>query len=173
MWTPLGNRDTAPTPTSAGSSAVSVPAAQQHIRSPRMAWERQDHHLIITAIGLVGLATAIAMALWGLPPVDLHGPLHRLGVMDPLCGGTRAAYFTMRGDFARAWLYNPLGILAVVAALAAAVRVLAGVATGRWLTLAYTWTPRRRRLAFALAFALLALLEVRQQLHADLLMARS
>ena len=46
------------------------------------------------------------MALWGLPPVDLHGPLHRLGIMDPVCGGTRSAYFAVSARWALAWYYN-------------------------------------------------------------------
>jgi hypothetical protein len=51
---------------------------------------------------------AAALAVWGLPSLDIHGPLHRLGVMDLLCGGTRAAYFTVTGRWATAWEYNPL-----------------------------------------------------------------
>ena len=137
----------------------------------RLSWELRDRHRFVTAAGILGLAGAVAMAFWGLPPVDLHGPFHRIGVMDPLCGGTRAAYLTMRGDIARAWVYNPLGILAVGAAGVAVARVLVAAVTGRWLTFAYAWTPRRRWVAFAVIVTLLALLEVRQQLRADLLIA--
>lgn len=40
----------------------------------------------------------IALRVFGLPPIDLHSPLHRAGIMDPLCGGTRAALAAAHGD---------------------------------------------------------------------------
>ena len=111
------------------------------------------------------------MAVYGLPPVDLHGPLHRLGIMDPLCGGTRSARFTAQGDLIQAWRYNPLGILTVIIAVTATVRTLSGVVTGRWLSVQMTWTPDRRRMAVGVLVVLLVALDVRQQLRADLLIA--
>ena len=152
-------------------TATPRPTAGRQATAPQLSWQPSDYHPLITAAGLLGLTVAVAMALWGLPPVDLHGPLHRIGVMDPLCGGTRAAYFTMRGDLTQAWVYNPLGIVAVLAAVTAASRILVRVVTGRWLTVTYAWTPRRRRIVFAVAVALLVVLEIRQQLRADLLVA--
>lgn len=134
-------------------------------------WQSRDRHRWVTLLALAGLATAAAMAMFGLPPVDLHGPLHRLGIMDPLCGGTRAARFTAHGDLAQAWRYNPLGIFTVVAAAAAAARAVTGVVARRWLTLHLTWTPRRTRLVVVVLIALLVALEVRQQLRADLLIS--
>lgn len=134
-----------------------------------LSWERRDRHRVLTVGGVVGLALAIVMAIWGLPPIDLHGPLHRIGIMDPFCGGTRAAYFTMRGDWDRAWTYNPLGILAVAAALLVTMRLITGWLTRRWATVTIRWTPRGRTVAVTLGIVLLAVLEVRQQLRADLL----
>ena len=67
----------------------------------------------------MGASIAVAMAIYGLPAVDLHPPLHRLGIMDPLCGGTRAARYAAQGRFEDAWTYNPLGIVAVYGALLA------------------------------------------------------
>lgn len=103
------------------------------------------------------------MALFGPPPVDLHGPLHRFGIMDPLCGGIRAARYTARGEWALAWQYNPLGVVAVLGAAAGAVRAAVGALSGRWLTARFHWTPWRRRVILAVVVALLLGLEVRQQ----------
>jgi hypothetical protein len=111
------------------------------------------------------------MAVFGLPPVDLHGLLHHVGIMDPLCGGTRAAAYTARGEWALAWRYNPLGILAVLAAALAVLRAALGALTGRWVTLTVAWTPRRVRTVAATATVLLISLTVRQQLPAEVLIA--
>jgi hypothetical protein len=91
--------------------------------------------------------------------------------MDPLCGGTRAARYTMLGNWRLAWRYNPLGIVAVLGSAAVVGRAIIGVITGRWLSATVVWTPRRRRLVVVVVFVLLAVLEVRQQLLAPLLTA--
>ncbi len=58
---------------------------------------------------MIGLSVGVAYALFGMPPVDLHGPWHRYGIMDPLCGGsTRALRYTLLGRLADAWRSNPL-----------------------------------------------------------------
>ncbi|MGH3813432.1 MAG: DUF2752 domain-containing protein, partial [Pseudonocardiaceae bacterium] len=120
---------------------------------------------MVTLLSVVGLLAADAMAFFGLPPVDLHGPLHRLGIMDPLCGGTRAARYAALGNWTAAWRYNPLGILAVLSAAAAGLRWLTGALFSRWLTFTLRWTPRRRRLALALLAAAFVAMTVRQQLR--------
>jgi len=125
----------------------------------------------MTVVAFAGFVVAAAMAVFGLPPVDLHGPFHRLGIMDPLCGGTRAARYTAQGQWALAWQYNPLGIVTVLGAAAVTARTATGVLLGRWLTTDLSWTPRRQRLALGAFAALLVVLEVRQQMRADLLMA--
>jgi len=135
-----------------------------------VAWSRVDELRIVTVVGVLGLAAAVAMAVFGLPPVDLHGPLHRMGLMDPLCGGTRAARLTAQGNLAEAWKYNPLGILATVAAGAALARLAVGVLGRRWLNVHIAWTPRRIRIALALAAVAIILLEIRQQARADQLL---
>lgn len=132
-------------------------------------WERRDHHAVVTVTALAGLTIAGAMALFGLPPVDLHGPLHRFGIMDPFCGGTRAARYTAQGQWALAWQYNPLGIAAVLGASAATLRAVAGLLSRRWLTVRLQWTRGSRRLVLAIGVALFVALTVRQQLRADLL----
>jgi hypothetical protein len=150
---------------------VTTAAAAPSIPFMRWSWQTHDGHRLVTVVAFLGVAAAAMMALIGLPPVDLHGPLHYLGIMDPLCGGTRAARYTMRGDLDQAWRYNPLGILAVAGAVAAAGRAVVGILTRRWVTVAIGWTPPRRRLVIGLILAVVAVLEVRQQLLAALLTA--
>ena len=132
-------------------------------------WSDRDRMRLVTVVGVSGVIAAAAMAMFGLPPIDLHPPLHRLGIMDPLCGGTRAARLTMQGRLGAAWAYNPLGIVATVAAVAAVARVVIGVATRHWVNLRINWSPRSRRLALALLILATIALEVRQQGQADLL----
>lgn len=134
--------------------------------------DRTDQNLVLTITGIAGLVVAVVMAVFGLPPVDIHSPFHYMGVMDPLCGGTRAARLTAQGNWGAAWRYNPLGILATVAAALALVRLLIGVATHRWISVRFVWSPRRQRVAYAIVIAAMVALEVRQQGRADLLMQR-
>jgi len=135
-------------------------------------WLPVDRYRDWTWLAVGGVGAAAVMALAGLPPLDLHGPLHYLGVMDPLCGGTRAARFMMLGQWRAAWHYNPLGLAAVLIAALTVLRAGVGLATGRW------WTPptglpvRTRRLLTAVLLVGLVALEVRQQLLAPLLLAR-
>ena len=86
------------------------------------------------------------------------------------CGGTRAAWFTARGDLGLAWTYNPLGIAAVAAAALAVARTVVGLVTTRWVTWSVTTTPWKRRVLYIAALALVIALEARQQSRAGLLM---
>lgn len=79
------------------------------------------------------LAIAGGMAAFGLPPMDLHGPLHWFGIMDPLCGGTRAARYTALGQWGLAWKYNPLDLVTVLAVTVMVARALVGVVARRWI----------------------------------------
>jgi len=132
-------------------------------------WSTKDEMLWVTLAGTLGLILAGAMALFGLPPIDLHGPLHRWGVMDPLCGGTRAARLTAQGHLGAAWTYNPLGIIATLAALAAVLRVAIGATTRRWLNIHLIWSPRMRLIALVVVTVLAVALEIRQQGRSELL----
>ena len=114
-----------------------------------------DRHRWVTVLGVAGAAGAVLMAIAGLPPVDLHGVLHYLGVMDPLCGATRAARLAAEGRWSAAWQYNPLGIAADVGAVLAVLRAAVGYLSGRWLDVAITWTPGRRRAVLAIGLTLL------------------
>lgn len=136
----------------------------------RFSWERRDHHRLVTVVALIGFVAAAALGVWGLPPVDLHGPLHKVGIMDPLCGGTRAARYTIEGRLGEAWRYNPLGILSVLGAFVVTVRTLVGLSGRRWLNVTIAWTSHRRAYTTVIVVALLVMLEVRQQGRADLLM---
>jgi hypothetical protein len=139
------------------------------MRAPvvRCGLERVDRHRGVTWMAVAGAGVGAAMALWGLPPVDLHGPLHYVGVMDPLCGGTRSVRYAFAGRWGEAWRYNPLGPFLVVGAVLVAARTALGVATGRWptVTLAPRWW------VWAPAAVLVVALEVNQQVHSALLRA--
>jgi uncharacterized membrane protein YfcA len=125
---------------------------------------RHDELAVWTWIALAGLVIAVLLAVVGIPHVDLHGPLHYLGVMDPLCGGTRSVYLTLHGRLHDAVRYNPAGPLLVAAAVALLIRAAIGWATGRWFTVGLP-----RRILIPVAVVAIVALEVNQQLHAALL----
>jgi len=131
----------------------------------RLRWERADRHPTLAPLAAAGLLAAVLLAVVGLPPVDLHGPLHRLGIMDPLCGMTRGTVAVLHGRLRQAWTYNPASPLLVASALLALGRWLFGRLTGRWLDA----TLRRTPLTVGLAAALVLALWVNQQAHAALL----
>lgn len=135
-------------------------------------WLPADLYRDWTWLAVGGVGAAGLMAFVGLPPIDLHGPLHYLGVMDPLCGGTRAARYTMLGQWRAAWRYNPLGLAAVLVAALVVLRAGVGLATRRWWTPALSLPAYVRRLLTAALLVGLVALEVRQQLLAPLLLAR-
>ena len=81
-------------PLDGGSVARSTAATEPWIT---IAVTSRDEHRWLTLLAVAGLAIALGMAVFGLPPVDLHGPLHRVGIMDPLCEG-RALLGTPRKD---------------------------------------------------------------------------
>jgi hypothetical protein len=129
--------------------------------------QARDTHRSVTRLTLAGWLAAVALAVVGVPRADLHGPLHFVGIMDPLCGGTRAAYLLAHGQWAAAWSYNPVVFPLAVAAVLLVCRAVVGWSTGRWLAVHLA----DRRLLMLVLFVALAALEVRQQLHADLLTA--
>jgi hypothetical protein len=96
------------------------------------------------------------MALLGLPPIDIHGPLHYVGIMDPLCGGTRSVHSLMSGDYSTAWRYNPIAFPLVLGAVDLLARHAVGLGTGRWLNVHLG----DRRAFWGIMAALLIALEV-------------
>jgi len=131
----------------------------------RLCWEREDHHPTLAPLAAAGLLAAGVLAVVGLPPVNLHGPLHRLGIMDPSCGMTRGTVALLRGQLGQAVAYNPASPLLVAGALLALGRWLVGRLTGRWLDATLRRTPR----TVGLAVAFVLVLWVNQQAHAALL----
>jgi hypothetical protein len=141
------------------------PVAPAGQKGPVVSFELRDTHRSVTRFSVLGLSAGAVLAVFGVPRVDLHGPLHHVGIMDPLCGGTRAAFLLSRGDWGAAWTYNPVVFpLAAVAALML-LRTMVGVLSGRWVTV----RVGRRRVLVVLLVLAVAALEIRQQLHADLL----
>jgi len=132
----------------------------------RVGWSDRDEWRHLTGLALVGLVLAGGLAVLGLPSIDLHGPLHRFGIMDPLCGMTRGLRDVMLGQLGRAVDYNPASPVLVMGAIGAVVRGMIGRLSGRWLTFR---PPPTRSTLLALTGALAALW-VNQQLHAALLM---
>lgn len=118
-----------------------------------------------TWLATVAFAAGILLAITGVPGVDVHGPLHYMGIMDPLCGGTRAWYLTMHGQLREAIRYNPAVPVLLIATIAVVIRAIAGRTTGHWITPHVS----RRILLPALAITILAL-AINQQLNAPLLL---
>jgi hypothetical protein len=66
---------------------------------------REDRQRMLAPLAAGGVLAAGMLAVVGLPPVGLHGPLH-LGIMDPLCGMIRGTVAVVRGQLELAWVYN-------------------------------------------------------------------
>ncbi|MGY1948679.1 DUF2752 domain-containing protein [Nocardia asiatica] len=136
-----------------------VPATANRAGGDRLKW--------LTLSALAFLVGAAALRVVGVPSVDLHGPTHFLGLMDPFCGGTRATYLLLTGDASESLRYNPgVLVLAVVVGLAMA-RGAVGVLTGHWIQFAVR--PGVGRALRILAVVTVLGLWVRQQINADLL----
>jgi hypothetical protein len=130
-----------------------------------LATQPRDTQPVWTWIAVVTVVCAALLAVFGLPPVDLHGPLHYVGVMDPLCGGTRSVYLTLHGNLGEAVRYNPAGPFVLIAAGIMVVRAVGARLFGRWVTVRIP-----ARILVPVAVIALVALEVNQQIHASLLM---
>lgn len=124
--------------------------------------EVEDSAPWLMGVVLLASAGAVWLRVVGLSGADLHGPLHRMGIMDPFCGGTRATYLLGRGDLVGAWSWNPMVPLLALGASGLVVRFLVGRFSGRWVDL---HLPRRTWVA--LLAAAFVVLEVNQQLQAE------
>lgn len=122
--------------------------------------------LVWTWFAVAGLLGAVTLAIVGVPTIDLHGPVHYAGIMDPFCGATRSVYLTMHGRWQAAFRYNPGAPLFLLTAAALVLRGTAGWLTGRWVQLRLP-----RRATIVLGVAVVMALEVRQQSNAALLIA--
>ncbi|MGH8916318.1 MAG: DUF2752 domain-containing protein [Acidimicrobiia bacterium] len=130
-------------------------------------WEAHDRHPTTTRLALIGIPIATLLAVAGLPPLDVHGPLHYLGIMGPTCGMTRGVMWTARGDLLRAWQFNPASLLVIPTMIGLTGRAVYGRLTGRWHNLHIRWRPW----LWPIPAAVLVALTVRQQLNIDFLLA--
>lgn len=128
-------------------------------------WEGHDRHPTTTHLALVGIPLVVVLAIVGLPPIDIHGPLHYLGIMGPTCGMTRGVMWTARGDLAQAWQFNPASLLVIPTMVGLSVRITYGQVTSRWLNLHIRWRPW----LWIIPTVLILMLTIRQQLNVDLL----
>ncbi|MFB4303493.1 DUF2752 domain-containing protein [Actinomadura sp. NTSP31] len=131
----------------------------------RFSWDRDDRHRGLRVLAVLGLAAGAAMAVFGLPPIALHSPLRLVGMVCPLCGGTRAVQALMRGDAATAWEYNPLAFVVVPGAVLVLVRWAVGLAAGRWVNV----RAPRPAVVWALAVLAVAGLWAYQASHSEML----
>jgi hypothetical protein len=129
---------------------------------------RTDHDRVhgLTVVVVAGCLLAAVLAVFGLPPVDIHGPTHYVGIMDPLCGMTRGVRLLALGDVRRAVDYNPASPLLALFGILMVGRVLLGHLTRRWLEVRPRLSPTIR----AVCVVLVAALWINQQAHASLLM---
>jgi hypothetical protein len=130
---------------------------------------RADGHRVLTWLALLGVGAGAGLAVLGLPAADLHGPLHYLGLMDPLCGATRGVRLAFLGDLPGAWRYNPAATPLAAGAVVMLARGLLGWVTGRWINVDVRWTPTTRMVIGVLILALW----VNQQWNAPLLLTRA
>ncbi|MBO2456651.1 DUF2752 domain-containing protein [Actinomadura violacea] len=142
--------------------------ADEGARGPvpvRVSWDRDDRHRRLRIVAVAGLVAGALMAVFGLPPIALHSPLRLIGMVCPLCGGTRAVQALMRGDVVTAWHYNPLAFVVVPGALLVLARWGVGLATGRWVNVRVL----RPAVFWTLVALLVAVLWTNQASHAAML----
>lgn len=123
-----------------------------------------DRHPALVWVAAGGLVAALMLGAFGMPPIEVHFPTHRLGIMGPLCGMTRSVARAAVGDLPAGWRYNPGGVVLVAGAWTAIGRTVIGRVTGRWLNvdLVVPWGW------WTMATVLVGL-TINQQLHAELL----
>lgn len=147
--------------------ALPAPKNARHDARIAWAWSERDEHQALCFV-LVG-AVVLGLVLRALPPsVDvMHRATHGLGFMAPSCGLTRAGLALVRGDLPTAWRFNPAVFLVAPLAVGLMLRLGAGAASGRWLTIELTVSPAWK---VAAAVGVVALWW-NQQAHFDLLAA--
>ncbi|WP_331753114.1 DUF2752 domain-containing protein (plasmid) [Streptomyces sp. NBC_00637] len=136
---------------------------------PRIEWGWETRNARWWALGGAGavvVVAGVAMAVWGMFPVDLHEPTHFAGIMSPTCGLTRSVVAVFRGDVAAAWRYNPAGLLMAAVSVAFFARLVVGSVVGRGPAV----RVRPGRLGWTMLGLALVALEIRQQGQAQLLM---
>ncbi|MGW5923204.1 DUF2752 domain-containing protein [Nocardia sp. MH4] len=151
----------------ARESVGAGPTRAMVARPAHISVESSDGHRWLTWSALVAAVGALVLVLFGIPSMDLHGPLHQLGIMDPFCGGTRSWYLLLHGQVWDALRYNPAGPLLMAIAVAALIRAAIGMRTGRWVNIAVD-----RRVYLPVLLVATVALQINQQMNAPLLIAR-
>src|SRR5918994_1068538 len=144
-----------------GAGPAMSAATNRRAVGVRVVRSRRGRPTSLTVVAAVGLAVGAVLAAFGMPPVDLHSPLHHMGIMDPLCGMTRGSAATMRGDLREAWWYNPASPAVIAGGFVLVARWVVGRFTGLWVDVRVRATP----LVIAVVGLALVALEVHQQLH--------
>ncbi len=157
---------------STADSPVDTRGAHSCPPPPFLTWNvaAHDEWRAWTVIAVIGLFLAALLATFGLPPVDLHTPLHHAGIMDPLCGGTRAVRLAAMGQFGQSLTYNPLGLVVILGGAILLVRAAVGITTKRWYHVNVRYTRRRFWIVVIIGIGIVVALEIRQQSIAPLLM---
>ncbi|MGH8872991.1 MAG: DUF2752 domain-containing protein [Acidimicrobiia bacterium] len=146
---------------------MSASRDRSHPSAVAISWEGNDRLTTVSRLALVSIPLVVLLALFGLPPGDVHGPLHYLGIMGPTCGMTRGVMWTTRGDLFRAWQFNPASLLVLPTMIGLMARAVYGRVTGRWLNLRIRWRPW----LWIIPALVLLLLSIRQQLNVEFLLA--
>lgn len=133
----------------------------------RTRFESVDRHRVIGVLTVAGLLAGAAIAVFGLPPIEVHSPLRLFGWVCPFCGATRAVQELLRGNLSMAWHYNPVAFPVVAGGVAVVVRGVAGLVTGRWLNVRFT----RPRLLGVIGGVVFVALWVNQAQHAAMIKA--
>lgn len=135
-------------------------------------WTADDHDSwqAMTWTAATVILVGSVLAAFGLLPVSVHGPLHFHGVMDPLCGGTRAVRLALRGDLGTSWQYNPIGAPLVALSMLVLARAGVGCLGGRWITPNLHLSRTAKITLVVVGLLLVVALEANQQMHSALLM---
>ena len=104
-------------------------------RTRRFSWGTRDTCRWVIVASIAGLSSALALVVAGGLPFDVPMPTHAVGWVEPTCGLTRGSTAIARGDFGRAFAYNPASFAVMAFGIGGVVRALTGWTTGRWLSL--------------------------------------
>lgn len=114
-------------------------------------------------LSVIGLVSAIVLAVIGGFPLDTPMPTHAFGLVEPTCGLTRGSTAIARGDLALAWRYNPASFLVMAFGVAGIIRLAVGMTTHRWVNV----SVRPRRVGWLVLLAAFVGFWVYQQTNAE------
>jgi hypothetical protein len=114
-------------------------------------------------LSVIGLVSAVVLAVIGGFPLDTPMPTHAFGLVEPTCGLTRGSTAIARGDLALAWRYNPASFLVMALGVAGMLRLAVGMTTHRWVNV----SVRASRVAWLVGLAAFVGFWVYQQTNAE------